>query len=216
MAIKLANEPKGGADIVRKGLGRFTIPANPITLSDSALAALTDGSSALKAAQGPDIDLFHPVYDLDAGDVVAGGTLEAAKLTGFRYLVRRGEGELSAAEVRAGASHGGTPATMTMRIYGPYAKAVKDGLAQLERLPSVSTGAYELRVLHCRAIFVAALWLKGDHGARDILWPLPSAPHEFRPDHPYSAEEFLNIVRPLIQARVAAHAAFVEGKPYGD
>jgi hypothetical protein len=87
---------------------------------------------------------------------------------------------------------------MTMRSYGLYAEAIIGGLAQVEKLPAVATGSYELRVLQCSEIFLVALWLKGDQGAPDILYPLAPAPHGFQPERPYSADEPLKIARSLI------------------
>lgn len=113
-------------------------------------------------------------------------------------------------------THGAAGMAMTMQIYGAYAETLQKALAQVEKLPAVASGVYELRVLHCRATFLVALWLKGGNGAPDIVWPLAPAPREFRPDHPYSTADFLDVVRPLVQARIAAHKAFIEGKPYGD
>jgi hypothetical protein len=215
MAITQTNGPPDGVDVIRQGLARFATLSDGIPTDSSAAVAAVSGA-ARRAAGGPQVDLFHPVYDLDGADVAKGRNLDAAALIGFRYIVGSGTGQLSAAEVRGDATHSAAGMTMTMQIYGSYADTLKRSLAEVERLPAVASGTYEFRVLHCRAIFLVALWLKGAHGAPDILWPLPPAPREFRPDHPYSGAEFMDIARPLVQARIAAHAAFVEGKPYGD
>jgi hypothetical protein len=216
MAITHTNGPPDGVDAVRQGLARFAMPGDAISTDNSAAAVASVDAAARPVAGGPQVELFHAVYDLDATDVAKGGTLEAAEPIGFRYIVGAGTGQLSAAEVHGDATQSAASMTMTMQIYGPYAETLQKSLAQAEKLPAVASGTYELRVLHCRAIFLVALWLKGSKGAPDILWPLPPAPREFRPDHPYSSTEFLDIVRPLVQARIAAHEAFVEGKPYGD
>jgi hypothetical protein len=138
-----------------------------------------------------------------------GRGLDAAELVGFRYIVHAADGELSVAEIRVDATPGAPPMTMTKRIYGSYAKALAGRLDEVEKLPEVAARTYELRVLECPGISLA-LWLKGDQGAPDILWPLSPAASEFHPDRPYSADEYLNIVRPMIQARVADEAALLE------
>jgi hypothetical protein len=216
MAITQTNGPPQGVEAVRNGWAGFAMPDDGISVDGSGAAVASVDAAARGVAAGPHLELCHAVYDLDAADVAKPGALEAAGLVGLRYIVGAGTGQLSAAEVHGDPTQGATGMTMAMRIYGPYAETLQKSLAQAEKLPAVSSGTYELRVLHCRAIFLVALWLRGSQGTPDILWPLPPAPPPFRPDHPYSGAEFLDIARPLVQARLAAHQAFVEGKPYGD
>jgi hypothetical protein len=68
----------------RRAHYQFSTPDNP-----------KDDDSALRAAAGPlRIEHLHPVYHLE--EAVAGGrNLDAAELTGYRYLVQEGAGELS-------------------------------------------------------------------------------------------------------------------------
>ena len=205
MTITRANEAPTGIEFVRQGLDRFSLPTDARLNESSASTA----RSAAEAADGPRIDHYHPVYDLGAEIAFNGRGLDAAKLVGFRYIVHAADGELSAAEIRADATPGAPPMTMTKRIYGSYAEAVVGRLEQVEKLPEVAARTYELRVLECPGIS-RALWLKGDQGAPDILWPLSPALGEFHPDRPYSAEEFLDIVRRMIQSRVADQAALLE------
>src|SRR4051812_26702369 len=182
MALRLPAEPINGVAVVRQGLDQFSTQDNP----------REDDRVVQKAANPLRIDRVHPVYHL--GEAVAGGrNLDTAELTGYRYLVQEGTGELSTAEIHVDAAHNAM--RMTMRSYGPYAEALSRGLTQVEKLPAVATGSYELRVLQCSAIFLVALWLKGDQGEPDILYPLAPAPEGFEPEHPYSADEFLKIVR---------------------
>jgi hypothetical protein len=195
MALRLPTEPTNGTAVVRQGLDQFSVQDNSI-----------EYDSDMRAAAGPPrIDHFHPVYHLDAEAVVGGRNLAATELTSYRYLVQEGAGKLSMAEIRVDATHNATG--MTMRSYGPYAEAIIGGLAQVERLPAIATGSYELRVLQCPEIFLVALWLKGDQGVPDILYPLTPAPQGFQPERPYAADEFLTVARSLIQALIAAHAS---------
>ena len=205
MTITRANEAPTGIEFVRQGLDRFSVPTDARLNESSASTA----RSAVEAADGPRIDHYHPVYDLGAEIALNGRGLDAAELVGFRYIVHAADGELSAAEIRTDATPGAPPMTMTKRIYGSYAEAVVGRLEQVEKLPEVAARTYELRVLECPGISLA-LWLKGDQGAPDILWPLSPAAGEFHPDRPYSADEFLDIVRRMIQARVADQAALLE------
>jgi hypothetical protein len=195
MIFRVPTVPSDGIDVVREGLGRFSAP-------DTAIIA---GSARHTADESPRIDHPHPVYELDAQAVAGGGTLDTARLTGFRYVVEEGAGPASFAELRVDAAD---PAPrMTMRGYGLYAEALIGGLAQVEKLPAVAAGSYELRVLRCSAIYLVALWLRGEQGAPDIVYALAPAPQGIEPGHPYSADEFMKIVRPLVQARTTAFAA---------
>jgi hypothetical protein len=192
-------EPRNGLAVVRQGLNRFSMQDNPV--QD---IPVEDASAARLAADPLQIDHLHPVYHLVLGPDGGERNLDVAVLTGFRYLVREAAGELSFVEIRVDAAHNAT--RMTMRGYGRYAEAIIAGMAKVEKLPAVATGSYELRVLHCSAIYLVALWLKGDQGAPDILYPLAPAPPGFQAERSYSADEFLNLARSLAQARAAAHA----------
>jgi hypothetical protein len=193
MALRLPTEPINGIAVVRQELDQFSTQDNPIE----------DDRVVREAVDPLRIDRLHPVYHLDTA--ADGRNLDTAELTGYRYLVQEATGELSIAEIHVDAAHNAT--RMTMRSYGPYVEAISQGLAQVEKLPAVATGSYELRLLQCPVIFLVALWLKGDQGEPDILYPLAPAPQGFEPEHPYSADEFQKIARSLVQARLAAHAA---------
>ena len=195
MALRLPTEPTDGIAVVRQELDQFSTQDDP----------LEDAGVAREAVDPLRIDRLHPVYHLDSEAAADGRNLDTAELIGYRYLVQEGTGELSTAEIHVDAAHNAT--SMTMRSYGPYAEALSRGLTQVEKLPTVATGSYELRVLQCSAIFLVSLWLKGDQGQPDILYPLAPAPEGFEPEHPYSADEFLKIARSLVQARIAANTA---------
>jgi hypothetical protein len=124
MALRLPTEPINGIAVVRQELDQFSTQDNPIE----------DDRVVREAVDPLRIDRLHPVYHLDAETAADGRNLDTAELTGYRYLVQEATGELSIAEIHVDAAHNAT--RMTMRSYGPYAEAISQGLAQVEKLPA--------------------------------------------------------------------------------
>lgn len=149
MPIHFAVEPINGSALVHKGLGRVATRTNPLSARGVDLTTLQ-------------LSPPHAVYDLRADLVAAGGGLESANATGFRYLVQAGGGNVAAGEVLADASGA---ATLLANInYGPFVEATAQGLTEVAKLPAVSAGSFEARLLRFSAIALVALWLKSDSG----------------------------------------------------
>lgn len=186
MPIHFATEPINGTALVEKGLSRVAARTSPLSARGVDFSALQ--------VQPP-----HAVYDLRADVVAHGGGLESARASGFRYLVGAGGANIAAAEVLADAT--GTATLLANLNYGPFVEATARALSQVATLTSVSAGSYEVRLLRFSAIALLALWLKPDSGGADIIYPLAPAPAGVQAEHPYSADEFMNAIRPLAQKR---------------
>ncbi len=186
MPIHFAVEPINGSALVHKGLGRVATRTNPLSARGVDLTTLQ-------------LSPPHAVYDLRADLVAAGGGLESANATGFRYLVQAGGGNVAAGEVLADASGA---ATLLANInYGPFVEATAQGLTEVAKLPAVSAGSFEARLLRFSAIALVALWLKSDSGGGDIVYPLAPAPPTLEAGTPYTPGDFIQAILPLAKMR---------------
>ena len=187
MPLRYAAEPANGSDLVRSGLNRLSTRTSHLT------------------GRGVDVNALqvtqpHAVYDLRA-DAVAGGGLESAVFSGFRYLVSDGDTAVAAAEVQADTA--GNATLLANLNYGPFVAATAQALPKVAALAPVSAGSYEVRALRFAAIGLMALWLKPDSGGTDIIYPLAPAPPGLQADEPYTADDFFRAVRPQAQKRAA-------------
>jgi hypothetical protein len=143
----------------------------------------------------------HAIYDIYAEDIAKGGGLETANATGFRYHVTTNGASVAAAEVHTDST--GKASFLANLNYGPFVDATAKGFAQVAALDAVSNGNYEARVLRFSAIGLMAIWLKADAGGADVIYPVAPAPDMLKANQPYTAEAFLNAIRPLAQKRAA-------------
>jgi hypothetical protein len=189
MPLRFATEPANGTELVRNGLDKLSIrPTTPLG------EGVDIGSLTVSAP--------HAVYDLRADAVADGGGLASAVFTGYWYLVQSGDTPVAAAEVHADDT--GTATLLATINYGPFVAATARALTQVESLPPVSSGQYEVRLLRFSAAAVMAVWLVPDSGGGDIVYPLPPTPTGVEAERPYSAGEFTEAVLPVARRRAAA------------
>jgi hypothetical protein len=116
----------------------------------------------------------HQIFSLGLNDLVAGKGLEAAKPTGWRYLVQEDDKVLAAAETLAGESNAEHVFSSfnDSRFVASTAEAIRTARA----LPEVGEGTFELRLLRVPALYVEAVWIYGPRGDSDLLIPLDPSP----------------------------------------
>ncbi|HEV3157269.1 MAG TPA: hypothetical protein VGZ00_07980 [Candidatus Baltobacteraceae bacterium] len=141
----------------------------------------------------------HAVYDLRADEIANGGGLETAHATGFRYFVNVAGALVAAAEIQTGAS--GESSLLANVNHGPYVAASARAFDTLTSRSLVGKGSYEARLLRFSAIYLVAVWLKAEGLGADIIYPLAPTPKELSAEKSYSAEDFLEAVRPLVKKR---------------
>ena len=132
-------------------------------------------SPGLRKATGP-LQLVEPhqVFTLVLHDLVAGRGLEAAKSTGWLYLVQEGDKVLASAEaVRTGT---GDEHVFSAFNEGPFVASTADAIRTARGLPEVSREGFELRLLRVPGLYVTALWLHKAVGTGDLLVPLAPSP----------------------------------------
>jgi hypothetical protein len=130
----------------------------------------------------------HQVFTLGLTDLAAGKGLDAAKPTGWRYLVQEGDNVLASAETVAGPREEQVfSAFNESRFVDSSAKAMR----AVREFPEVGQGGFELRLLQLPGLYVQALWLHDPQGKGDLLQPLAPSPVETPGDRPAPAAVLL-------------------------
>ena len=191
MPLRYSPEPQNGAGLVRDGLNRVAARKSHLTSK-----GIDFGALQLKPP--------HVIYDLRADEIAKGGGLATAHRAGVRYMVHTADGAVASAEVQTDAA--GKATLLTSLNYGPFVTATARALDQLAALSPVRETDYEVRLLRFSAIAMVAIWLKGDHGEPDIIYPLAPAPDVLQAEKPYTEAEFLKAVLPIAQKRTASQA----------
>ncbi|MEO8306020.1 MAG: hypothetical protein ABI724_18065 [Betaproteobacteria bacterium] len=155
----------------------------------------------------------HPVYVVTLDDLVAGKLLDAAKQTGWRYLlvqndVAVGEAEVGARRAAARGTKGGAKTAKLEFLgltHGPFTDATIDALNAAERMPKVAKADYEMRLLKVPAVYLAALWLHGED--TDIVIPMGDPPGGLKKNRAYTEAGVIRALRGVaLQTRQFQHA----------
>ena len=88
----------------------------------------------------------------------------------------------------------------------PVVAAAEHAMEVVQALPQVLKGTYELRLLRVTALYVMAIWLKGEGSDPDLIFPMAPAPEVLKPGHAYSAQEFTRLLHELAKEKVALDA----------
>lgn len=182
MPLRLAVPPRGWLEAVQATLGKR------VERSDLA-------TKALRGARAEELFLAvpHPVYTLGLRALVKGEGVDAAELTGWRYLVQRGEKTVASAELH-GTGAGADPRGLEVNE-GPFVRATETAIEEVTQLPHLADATYELRLLRIPAVYVVAIWLKADDGGGgDLLVPIGATPPEVEAGRPYSPDELFAAV----------------------
>jgi hypothetical protein len=147
-------------------------------------------SPALRNATGKlELTDPHQVFTLGLDDLVAGRGLDAARPTGWRYLVREDDNVLASAE--AVLTGRGDDYAFSAFNEGGFVAATTHAFQTARALPAVGHGAFELRLLHVPGLYVMALWLHEATGTGDLLIPLAPSPVEAPAGQPVPAARLL-------------------------
>lgn len=177
--IKFINGPQDGEKVIR-----------------AALEHIHHNQHAPAALQKADLKQFrvgvhHQVYDLSPADILAGKGLEAATLSGSRYLVAEGSKNLAAAEITTDTA--GNNAAFHLINVGPFVGGFEKAVRLAEALPH--KGEYACHILRIAPMYIMALWLKPTSGAKDIIVPMEPAP-DYLQAKEYTPANFLKAVLP--------------------
>jgi hypothetical protein len=126
----------------------------------------------------------HRMYTLPLNAIIENG-FRAAQPAGWRFLIVDEERVVASAEI---AENGEAPSVNS----GAYVNSTAAAIDELERMPAVAEGVFELRILKVPALYVVAAWLVDESR---IVVPLAPAPSYLEPNKTYSEEEFLAALR---------------------
>lgn len=160
----------------------------------SRLHAFADGAKfstpALRGARKEQLTLSapHQVFTMDRNDITAGGGLERARPSGWRFLIQDGGRTIASAETEQ-APDGTQEVSRTTE--GPFVAATDSAVTAVQSLPELRAADFELRLLRITSLYVMALWLHAP--ATDLLVPIAPSPigNEGRPMQP--AEFFTDL-----------------------
>jgi hypothetical protein len=180
------------------------------TMSSQPTANAADTSNRQPLTLGPPL----LGYNLNPNDIVADKGLDAALATpALTYLLESNGAAMGLARVGLGAANG--PRLASVSLTGESAN-LGQSLASLAQLSQVQNGSYEARLLSVPSGrlgtggVLTVIWLKSDSTGSDIICPLaPPNPNMTLPGgiqagHPYTADEFLKMIKPLAQQRLDA------------
>lgn len=158
---------------------------------------------ALRSATGPlQLTEPHQVFTLGLSDLAAGKGLDAAKPTGWRYLVQEGDNVLASAETVAV----GPADEQVFSAFneGRFVASSVNAMRAAREFPEVKQGNFELRLLNVPGLYVLALWLHNAQGKGDFLVPLAPSPVETPTGKPVPAAVLLKELAAKAKAPIEA------------
>jgi hypothetical protein len=158
---------------------------------------------ALRSATRPlQLTEPHQVFTLGLSDLVAGKGLDAARPTGWRYLVQEGDNVLASAEtVAVGPADKQVFSAFTE---GGFVASSASAIHAVRAFPEVKQGDFELRLLNIPGLYVLALWLHHTQAKGDLLVPLAPSPVETPAGKTVPADVLLKELADKAQAPIAA------------
>lgn len=192
MAIRYATPPGDAERLAAAGLNEVKSTARLKTPGGAALATMGPDQVTLAAP--------HEVHDVGLDAAAARRPLAESPITGWRYLVDTPLGTVASSEVAAEAT--GQPTVFAQLNEGPFVESTARALRQIEEIPEVASGSYEVRMLKVPALYVAALWLKHLDGDDDLIVPLDPAPGFLEAGRAYREGEFLDALATPAQQRL--------------
>jgi hypothetical protein len=130
----------------------------------------------------------HPVFNLTLNGARE-GKIEAARPTGWRYLLAVDEQVLASAETR---SEGGRQVFSHVNV-GPFVSGTVDALVVAERIADADERQLELRLLNVPALYLMSVWLQpsSKKGADEgVFVPIAPAPPGFEANRTYDRSQF--------------------------
>jgi len=131
-------------------------------------------------------------------DALLQSGLDGVVFTGWRYLVADRDRIVASAEVA------GDTGESPLLNGGPYVASTATAIDELEQLPEVTAGDFELRLLKIPALHIAAAWLVGD---RRLVVPLAPAPRFLDAGRPYPEADFAAAIRRPAEQILAAEGS---------
>jgi hypothetical protein len=152
----------------------------------------------------PNVTVPQQLFVMGLDEVTQGASLDAARQTGWRYLLTKppamGGTAVAAAEVhQVGNEH-----RFAQLQQGYLSEETRKAINIARSLPQVAGGNYELRALRIPALMVDAVWLKDQTGDNDLVLPIRSNVPALTDGQAYPEKEFLD----RLQDAAAKKSAF--------
>jgi hypothetical protein len=145
-------------------------------------------SLATAAPATIDLESPHAVYNFELDDIASHKSLDAARFTAWRYIVRSSTAQPAAAEMHSNAA--GTTAEFSSVNDGPFVAGTIAAFNAVSSDPGFSKGDWEIRLLRIPALFVMAVWAHEKTGV-DMLRPIAPVPPFLDANKTYTAKDFL-------------------------
>jgi len=196
MPLEFPQPPDASAKAARSALELLRAKVTP-PRSQAKVARKAVSREKTGAAQ-PDLSTGRRVYILDRRGITPGAGLKRAKAVGWRYTAG-GSGGSSSRPVHAIAMAARDRGHVFNHIdRGPLEQETMKTIKAIAKLRQVRSGSYEVCILRIPSIrHIDALWLKNKQRGGNLVIPISSSSTELIEGHPYSAREFLGIVREL-------------------
>ena len=135
------------------------------------------------------------IFTAGLNEIATGAGIQNAKPAGWRFLTGDLLDDAAAADV-VQPSAGAAPAPqMTSLSRDPLIAGAIRAIHEVETLPEVQAGVYELQVLRIPGLLIEALWLKSPDPNASLIVPVLTRARELQAMHPYPVADFLGIVR---------------------
>jgi hypothetical protein len=148
----------------------------------------------------PKLDTPQQIYILSLQDIVQGKGIGDPKPMVWEFLIGAASGPAVAICV-AHPAPGQLP-RMTSVTRGPAPAEALEATRQVEKLPQVQAGNYELRRLRIAGLSMGAFWLRSLGRGPDLAVPYHALDQELEKMRAYPMDEFLAVVRPLAEKRL--------------
>jgi hypothetical protein len=156
----------------------------------------------------PASGLPQRIYVLSLRAIAKGRGVERARPMVWEFLVG---GPKRAVLIAIGDPPGKKPPRMTSLTRGRVASAALQATRQVETLSPVRRHKYELRRLRISALSIGAFWLKSlEKGQPDLAVPYHAIHEKLKRMQAYTMEEFLSVIKPVAEKRLAAEEALAD------
>jgi hypothetical protein len=150
-------------------------------------------------ADGINIHLPHPVYNLSLTDLALAKGVAHATLVAWRYVLSDGDSAVIAEIAQIAGPSGTQTPTFTMINRGPFVASLVQAVEAAGKNATLQAGNFDIAVLHIPALYVMALWLQGRVPGTGTLIPLAPVPTPLNAGQTYTEQGFIQALVPAAQ-----------------
>ncbi len=180
MAIKFKEAPQQSVHELTNAMTWFNEHKTPAVRS-TALMASASGAQ----------NIPHPVYNLDRDAIIAKKGLAAAKLVGWRYIIRDDANQYHVAEISVNETN--NVHNFHSFNEGSHLDSFVSHFNNFSTNDDVNKKDYELNLLRVPSCYIMAIWLK-DAAHNDLFIPLEPLQPGFVAGKTYNSADFMSIV----------------------